>query len=53
MRRLRSLSQIAFVTLALCAASPALAQGLGDRLSEAEKKLDADIKACKPINIAE
>lgn len=53
MVRHRSLSRIALLAVAIGAASPSLAQGLGDRLGEAEKKLDADIKACRPINIAE
>jgi hypothetical protein len=38
---------------ALGTAIPASAQAAGDRISAAEKELDADIKACKPINPAD
>jgi len=54
MLRLRLIAQTALVTIALCTAGPGLAQeGVGDRISAAEKQLDADIKACKPINPAD
>src|SRR3982750_1009957 len=54
MLRLRLISNVALAALALCTAAPALAQqGTGDRIEAAERKLDADIKACKPVDPAE
>ncbi len=54
MLRLRCIRRIAIV-IALCGIQPVLAQsiGLSSKLDEAEKKLDADIKACRPINTKE
>ena len=51
MLRLRRALQAACFGIALWAATPAFAQlDLSQRLDAAEKKLDADIKACKPID---
>src|SRR5947209_2039729 len=50
MLRIRFAASVGSIALALCAAQPALAQGLSNKLDEAEKKLDADIKACRPID---
>ena len=53
MRGLRSACTIAVVA-ALCITQSASAQrsnGLSHELDEAEKKLDADIKACRPIDV--
>src|SRR5690349_18492170 len=54
MLRLRFVAQTALLTIALCTAVPTLAQqGTNERIDAAERKLDADIKACRPINPAE
>jgi hypothetical protein len=54
MLKLRLIAQTALVTIALCTAAPVLAQqGAGERIEAAGKQLDADIKACKPINPAD
>jgi hypothetical protein len=49
----RRFTSIALFTAALLASSAAFAQGLGDRLTEAEAKLDADIQGCRPINMGD
>src|SRR5690349_22212774 len=54
MLKLRLIARTALVTITLCTALPAVAQqGTSDRIEAAEKKLDADIKACRPIDPAE
>lgn len=51
---LRFIAHAALIAIALDTAVPALAQqGTNERIDAAEKKLDADIKACRPINPAE
>lgn len=55
MLRLRSIAHAAYFASLMCAAQPLLAQkvtpGLTDKIDAAEKKLDDDIKACRPINV--
>src|SRR4249919_2955512 len=54
MLRMRFGLHALLVATSLCAASPCLAQGsagLGAKLDAAEKKLDDDIKACRPIDV--
>ena len=53
MTNLRYLRHFVLAGAALCSAHVALAQstGLGAKLDEAEKKLDADVKACRPIDV--
>lgn len=53
MLRLRVVCQFAAAAALLCAAQLAISQsaGLGAKLDAAEKKLDDDIKACRPIDV--
>jgi hypothetical protein len=56
MLRLRLIVHAAVAAVALGAMQPASAQGtmgLGSKLDAAEKKLDEDIKACRPIDVEE
>jgi hypothetical protein len=53
MLKLRSIVGVSVAAAALCTMHALLAQtvGLSSKLDEAEKKLDADIKACRPIDV--
>jgi hypothetical protein len=55
MLRLLKISRVAVASAALFVGTAAFAQGsgLGDRIADADKKLQSDAQACKPINLSE